>query len=125
MSVELNTIMKNLGVPAPIAEEILKFDKQVDKMHKIQDINADLTDEQKKIAKKARAAERKKTVYKFDTSKKEKKVNEPKKEILTTIINSLGELDEINIINDEREVDFVKDGVKYKIILSMPRAKKK
>lgn len=118
-----NILMKNLGLSREQAEELIAADKEVDRMTKISDINSDLTPEQAKVAKKARAAERKRTAYKFDT-KREKKINEPKKEIISSLIAALGEVDNLNVINDEREFTFTKDGKNYRITLACPRGGK-
>lgn len=115
-------LMKNLGITADQAKELMAADNAVDKMNRVADINSDLTPEQIKAAKKARSAGRKRTTYKFDTSKREKKINEPKKEIIADLIGGLGPVENINITNNEREFTFVKDGIKYKVVLSVPRS---
>lgn len=119
---ELDILMKNLGITENQAKELADFDSAVDKMKSVKEINIDLNVEQAAIAKKARSAERKRTpVYKFDTSKREKKINEPKREIVAAIVNALENMGEVQIINEEREVIVIKDGVKFKLILSQPR----
>lgn len=115
-------LMKNLGITAEQAEQLMEEDKAVDKMSRVSDINGDLTADQIQASKKARSAERKRGTYNFKTSTKEKKVNEPKKELIAALVKAVGEAEDINVVNDEREFTFVKGGVKYKIVLSCPRS---
>lgn len=115
-----NDLMKNLGITAAQADELLAADKKIDKMNRASEINSDLSEAQIKLAKKARSAERKRTTYKFN-SNREKKINQEKKDIIIDIISSLGDVESLNVINDEREIEFVKNSVKYKILLSCPR----
>lgn len=115
-------LMKNLRLTAEQAQELLDSDKAVDKMNKVAEINGDLTPAQQAAAKKARSAERKRTTYKFDTSNREKKVNEPKKELIAALVAAVGETEAISVINEEREFTFTKGGVKYKVTLSCPRS---
>lgn len=123
MEDKINLFMKNLGISRDEAIQLIADDKAVDKMTSVKEVNSDLTPEQLAAAKKARSAGRKVTVYKFDNSKREKKVNEPKKEIVRDLIAGLGDgITDLDIINDEREFTFVKDSVKYRITLAVPRS---
>ena len=95
----------------------------------------DLTAEQEKATRKYRQADRKETVYKFQP--RERKPNEPKREIIRAIKDLLYELqadfeenshpeytispENIEITNPERQIDFVHNGVRYRVVLSAPR----
>ena len=79
--------------------------------------------EQIKASKEARTADRKPTVYKFDTSKRKRAENVGKRGLIETIQNALADYgcDNIEVTNVEREIIFMSDGTKYKIVLSAPR----
>ena len=75
---QLHRIMANLKCTEEEAAEIMAYDKAVDKGEKTPH---DLTPAQNKVAQSyARTGTRKPTVYKFD--KKERKPNEPKRELI-------------------------------------------
>lgn len=108
--------MKNLGLTRQEAVELLKDDEKVDKGANPHPLTA----EQEKVAKKMRQADRTPTAYKF--SKRERKPNEAKREILQALNAALAEIAEnLEITNPERQIDFAVDGVKYRVILSAPR----
>ena len=110
---QVEKLMKNLGISEEEARQVLADDKAIDK-------GADLfplSDEQKAVVKKATQADRKPTVYNF--SKREKKADEVKRDIIAKICAAIGT--EINVINPEREIEFFLDDKKYKIVLSCPR----
>lgn len=113
--------MKILDISREEATQMLEDDKRIDKGEKL----FTLTPEQEKASKKARQADRKKrtTVYKFDTSKRKKPENKGKQNIvnaLTSAVEGLG-AENLDVTNNEREFFFELDGMKYKVVLSMPR----
>lgn len=115
---QLHRIMTNLKCTEEEAAEIMAYDKAVDKGEKTPH---DLTPAQNKVAQSyARTGTRKPTVYKFD--KKERKPNEPKRELIEMFAATLTQ-NSINhaITNPERQIDFTFNGVKYRIVLSAPR----
>ena len=115
---QLQRIMANLKCTEEEAAEIMAYDKAVDKGEKTPH---DLTPAQNKVAQSyARTGTRKPTVYKFE--KKERKPNEPKRELIEMFAAVLTE-NSINhaIMNPERQIDFTFNGVKYRIVLSAPR----
>lgn len=114
-------LMKSLGITAVQAEELMTADSNIDRMSKVSDINGDLTPIQAQASKKARSSARKRTSYKFD-SNKEKKENEPKREIIAALVAAVGEVDNIEVINPEREFVFTKSGTRYRVTLSLPRS---
>lgn len=112
--------MKKLGMSEEEIHELLAFDKEVDRM-KDKEVNNDLTDEQKKAVKKARQAERKPTVYSF--SKRERKKDSEKAEIIAKIAEIFGKNAEI--IKEEREISLKIGENDYSITLTKHRTPKK
>lgn len=113
--------MAQLGLTREEAIQLIADDVAIDKGAKL----FSLTPEQEKEAKKARQAERKPTVYNFDTSKRKRAENPDKRELISTIhdcIQSSEDCESIEITNPEREMIFHFRGVKYKIVLSAPRS---
>lgn len=115
--------MKTLSISREEAIQLIKDDEAIDHMTKTSEIDGDLSEEQRKSAKKARQADRKPTVYKFDTSKRPKKENSGKRALIETIKNALADsgCTDIEVTNIEREMIFFSNGVKYKVTLSAPR----
>lgn len=115
---QIRRIMENLKCSETEAAEIMAYDKAVDRGEKTPH---DLTPAQNKVAQSyARTGTRKPTVYKFE--KKERKPNEPKRELIEMFAAALTQ-NSINhaITNPERQIDFIFNGVKYRIVLSAPR----
>lgn len=116
--------MKILNISREEAIELIKEDEKIDKMTSTSEINSDMSVEQVKAAKTARQADRKKTVFNFDVSKREKKANPDKRiliENLRASVQAVGGTD-IKVTNLEREMVFKFNNVKYKIVLSAPRS---
>lgn len=114
--------MDILGLTREEAIQLIKDDLEVDKMTKISEVNSDLTKEQIKASKVARQADRKPTVYKFDT-KRVRKANDSKRFLIETLKNALESAgcDSLDVTNIEREINFIFEDTKYKIVLSAPR----
>ena len=115
---QLSRIKAGLKCSDAEAAEILAYDKAIDHGEKTPH---DLTPAQNKVAQSyARTGTRKPTVYKFTT--RERKPNEPKREIIQVLDEALTDLaDDVTVTNPERQIDFVMDGVKYRVVLSAPR----
>jgi hypothetical protein len=111
---KIQKLMKSLNISREEAIELMEDDKEIDRGAKLFELPKEL----QAGAKKARQADRKKT-----TVKREKKPKPEKEELCSAMMDGLCELglDEFNIINPEREFEFHKDGVRYKVILSCPR----
>lgn len=112
--------MNSLGLTRDEAIQLIADDVAIDKGAKLFELSA----EQAKEAKKARQADRKPTVYNFDTSKRKRKENPTKRfliENFSELLNSVGCTD-VDVTNIEREIVFYLDGTKYKLILSAPRS---
>lgn len=113
--------MNLLKISREEAIQLIEDDKRIDKGEKL----FSLTPEQEKASKKARSAGRKPktTVYKFDTTKRKKPENKNKSDLISVITGALTEhgVENLELINPEREFTFTMDGIKYKIVLSLPR----
>ena len=118
--------MKTLDIPEAEAIQLVMDDKAVDKGEKLFELSA----EQKKVAKKyAGTGTKKRTVYKFDTTKK-KKENPVKQKIITGIERFLNENTEISaenvqITNAERQIFFQIGSNDYELTLVQKRKAKK
>jgi hypothetical protein len=112
--------MKKLGFSDSEIKDVLEADARIDKGEKL----FELTDEQKKAEKEARGTKTKApTVYKLQ--KRERKADNDKREIIQCIDDALCCLvDDVEVINPEREISFLYNDKRYKIVLSAPREKK-
>ena len=116
---QIEKLMRILGISEDEAKKLVEDDKKIDKGEKL----FELSKEQEKASKKARQADRKPTVYKFDNSKREKKKDAEKSEIISALVSSIENLGgSVEITNAEREFIFYLNNVKYKIVLSKPRS---
>lgn len=107
--------MKQLGFTDEEIADVLECDKRIDEGEKL----FELTSDQKQVEKKMRQAERK-TAPNYEFSKRERKADNDKQFLIQTIAASLP--CEPEIVNAEREIIFMYNGKKYKIILSAPRS---
>lgn len=118
--------MKALDIPKEEAIQLVIDDKAVDKGEKL----FELSDEQKKVAKKyAATGTKKRTVYKFDSTKSRKE-NPVKQTIIAGIAKFLLENTDISaelveITNKERQIAFCISNVKYELTLVQKRKAKK
>lgn len=108
-------LMKTLNCSEEEAKDIIETDKAIDR-------GADpfpLTAEQEAVEKKMRQADRKKEKV---PRKVERKANADKREIMQVLDDALCDLvDDVTLVNVERQIDFIYNDVKYRIILSVPR----
>lgn len=113
-------LMRVLGVTAAEAEEIMAYDKAVDQGKKTE---YDLTKDQEKEVRKYRQADRTKQPFIPKLEKRERKANEPKRELIEIVKEALENagISDISVTNVERQLDFSMDNVKYRIVLSAPR----
>lgn len=128
---QLEALMK-LGMSEAEAKQVLEDDRKIEKGEKM---SFDLSKEQEKATRNLRQADRKPTAYDF--TKRERKPNEPKREIVRALKDCLYSLQadfeetdhpqyninpqNIQISNIERQIDFEINGVRYRIVLSAPR----
>lgn len=108
-------LMEKLGITEAEALEIIDADKRIDKGEKL----FELTAEQEQASKQARQADSKPREKKIT---KERKVDNDKREIIQVIDDALCDLvDNVEVVNPEREIVFHFNERKYKIVLSAPR----
>ena len=110
-------LMQVLGVSEEEAREILATDKAIEQ-------GADpfpLTDAEEKASKEARRADQDKATRK--QTARPKKVDAEKLEIMQAIDDALCDLvDNVEVINPERELVCHFNGRKFKVTLSAPRS---
>ena len=118
---QLEALLK-LGLTEAEARQVMEDDKRIDKGEKL----FEFSEAQKAVEKKMRQADRTPTVYNFN--KRERKPNEEKRDLITLLYDCvrdyIKEADDdcvIDIINPEREIEFIHNNKKYKIVLSCPR----
>ena len=105
--------MRILGISREEAIQLIEDDKKIDRGEKLFELPPEL----EKGAKKARcvaSADRKKS-----TAKREKKVDDDKRHLINHFTEGL---ENVNVINPEREFEFFYNGKKYKLVLSVPRS---
>lgn len=123
---QIEKLMKSLGITREEAIEVIREDEEVDKGYDPHP----LTKEQEKASKKARSTGEKAKDKKSAPVKRERKPNEPKRWIMTQVrvlfegIALNGKVSDVALTNEERTLDFVKDGVSYTLTLTAHRAKK-
>lgn len=108
--------MRKLGFTEEEIANVLECDARIDKGEKLF--------EQDEAQKKASKELRKTTAVDAygKTRTRERKANVDKLEIMQTIDDALCCLvDDVKIINPEREIEFIYNDVRYKIVLSVPR----
>lgn len=111
-------LMHKLDISKDEAIDLINADKRIDKGEKL----FELTDEQQKASKQARISPRKPTVYNF--SKRERKQDTEKIDLFNFLKDSLQsqeDISNIEIVNLGRELTFLKNNRKFKIVLSLPR----
>ena len=124
---QIEKLMKSLSVSREEAIEIIKEDEEIDGMT-VKEAQADLSAEQKKAVKKA-CSTGEKSKEKKAPVKRERKPNEGKRWIMTQVktlfegIALNGKVSDVVLSNEERTLDFVKDGVSYTLTLTAHRKK--
>lgn len=109
-------LMKQLDISRDEAIEVLKEDSEIDKGAEL----FELTPEQKQVEKKMRQADRKVTAYNWKP--RERKPNEPKRLLINKLADALRfSTTNLVVTNQERQLDFEFQGVRYRIVLSAPR----
>lgn len=105
--------MRILGISREEAIQLIEDDKRIDRGEKLFELPPEL----EKGAKKARcvaSADRKKS-----TAKREKKIDDDKRHLINHFTEGL---ENVNVLNPEREFEFFYNGKKYKLVLSVPRS---
>ena len=127
MTEQIKNLMRSLQISEAEAREIIEYDKAVDKAKPKEKLKYDITDEQEKETRKYRQAERKHTVYDF--SKRERKPNILKGNLIQLLFNFLStqteyEIENCEITNKERMICFECDGEKFDLTLVQKRKPK-
>ena len=120
-------IMKILGVSAEEAQEMLDYDKEVDRTSGGLEYDLSKEDQKMAIREAHKGQEHKKknvpTVYKFDQRKR--KENLPKQEIISKLFDCLNEFTEnVVITNKEREISFTLGDNTFTVTLTQKRKPK-
>ena len=116
---DIKELMEALDCTEEEAKSVQEWDEAIDKGKPLGKLDA----EKEKVSKQARSTAKAPTVYKFDTSKRERKKDDVKHRIIDKIADSLlGLTDNLEITNVEREIVCVVEGRKFKITLSAPRS---
>ena len=113
-------IMKNLGVDAATADEILAADKAIDRGERLE---FDLTPEQEKATRKFRQADREVSTKKVERKRKE---NPVKSAIIQDFYQLLMEKypENVEILNPERQISFIIGDEKFELTLTQKRKPK-
>ena len=108
-------MMKNLDLSREEAIQLLQDDED--------DISVELTAEQKKVVKVMTQGDRKKETT---PRKRERKADKNKRFLIASLADSLADLSgsPVEVLNPERELTFIFNGEKFKVVLSKPREKK-
>lgn len=116
---DLKELARVLNITEDEAREVQQTDKRIDRGEKLFELPPEL----EAGAKKARRADRKKV----ENVKREKKVDNDRRELIQYLESSLGDaypdldLGNITITNPEREMEFTYNGKKYRLTLMRPR----
>ena len=106
--------LRKCGIPEAEWADIEATDKEIDRGAKLYELDPEL----EAGAKKARQADRKPA----ERKPREKKVDHEKETLLTLLYESiLPFCQSYEVINPEREFSFIRNGKKYKVVLSCPR----
>ena len=106
--------MRKLGWTEEEIADVFECDKKIDKGEKLFELSAD----QKAVEKKMKnTGSKAPTAYQFQ--KRERKADNDKREIITHLLAALGEISDcIALNNGEREIEFLFNDRKFKLVLS-------
>ena len=117
---DLKELARVLNITEDEAREVQETDKRIDRGEKLFELSPEL----EAGAKKTRRADRKKV----ETVKREKKIDNDKRDLIQYLESSLEDahhydmdLDNTTITNPEREMEFTYNGIKYRLTLMRPR----
>ena len=118
LTAQVEKLMRILQISEEEALQVIADDKAIDRGQKM---DFDLTPAEEKATRKYRQADRQPTVYNFQ--KRDRKPNEVKRDLISLLEKALSEngAESIEITNIERQIDFIVNGTKYRIVLSAPR----
>ncbi len=111
-----------IGMSETEAEETVLYDEAVEKGESTE---FDLTEEQAKVAKKYTAVDTKKRSTEYTFTKRERKPNESKRELIEILKKALENAQILpNLSNIDRQIDFLFDNKQFSITLTEHRQKK-
>lgn len=125
---QLEKLMATLDLTEDEAKALMADDAKIDKGEKL----FELSQEGKQVEKQMRQADRAVNAY-GKKVQRERKADNDKRAIIGRMVSALenwfqsnehctfNACTEINVINAEREIEFILNGKKYKIVLSAPR----
>lgn len=112
---QIQHAMKTLDLSREEAIEMLQEDEAIERGANPHPLTA----EQEKASKAARIVS---TGPRQTPVKRERKPNDAKREIIQVLDEALTDIaDDVTVTNIERQIDFVLDGVRYRVVLSAPR----
>ena len=106
----IKTLMEKLDCDEETAKEIMETDRRIDKGEKLFELPKELEEG----AKKARNAGNCKGYTKTANPNKGKLIND--------LLDGIPYVEELKILNREREFEFVYKGKRYKVVMSCPRS---
>ena len=120
MEEKILNMMKLLGISREEAIEVIKCDEDIDHDKKM---DFDLTPEQEKNAKKMRATGQRAVDAYGKVRTRERKADEDKRFLINAIAECLKSMavDNLDVTNIEREINFEYNNRRFKIVLSAPR----
>lgn len=129
---QITKMMNTLKISREEAIDLIREDEEVDRMS-MSEVDNDLTAEQKKAKKKATNTTGDKTKRSYTFTKRERKPDEVKREIIDTIAHNLDRAccgedltspSNIQIVKPEREITFELFGESYSVTLTKHRKPK-
>lgn len=113
-------LANSLKISIEEAKQVLEMDKRIDRGEKLFELSPEL----EAGAKKARRADRKKV----ENVKRERKPDEDKRDLIRYFESKLDDahrvdydVNDIRVVNPERELEFTYNGIKYRLTLMRPR----
>lgn len=120
MSMTAEKLANSLKISIEEAKQVLEMDKRIDRGEKLFELPPEL----EAGAKKARRADRKKV----ENVKRERKPDKDKRDLIRYFESKLDDahrvdydVNDIHVVNPERELEFTYNGIKYRLTLMRPR----
>lgn len=121
---KVENLVDNLQCSIAEAKEVLACDKKIDRNEEV-DFGLSKAEEKQaiKLAHKGDKIKKQPTVYNFN--KRERKVNQTKKDIVDYLYECFKDYDKVEITNAERQIKFSANGNDYELTLVQKRKPKK
>ena len=129
---QITKMMTTLKISREEAIDLIREDEEIDRMS-MSEVDNDLTPEQKKAKKKATNTTVDKTKRSYTFTKRERKPDEVKREIIEVIAQNIdrccfGEdlhtVENVHILKPEKEITFTVNGEAYSVTLTKHRKPK-